>query len=401
MIYKYQAIEATGAKIEGSIDAPSRDLAIAALQRRKLVIVSIGEEEAPLFKRSFTFFEHVSLREVVILSWQIATLFEAQVSAVKAFRLLSSESQNVLLSKKIAQVADDVQTGVPISVALSKHSDIFSPFYVNMVKAGEESGKLNQSFNYLADYLDRQYELTSKTRNALVYPVIVITTFIVVMVLMLTLVIPTLSSILEETGQDIPIYTQIVISTSNFFVNYGLALLVAIGVGAFYFFRIKSKQGGQRYFDEIKLSIPYISDLYRSLYLSRIADNMDTMLTSGISMVVAVDITAGVVDNAVYSDILGEAGESIKGGSSMSDALSRYPEEIPPVMIQMIKVGEESGELGFILKTLAKFYKREVESAIDNLVSLIEPLMIVFLGLGIGLLLVAVLIPVYNIAGGL
>ncbi|MBX4215782.1 type II secretion system F family protein [Candidatus Parcubacteria bacterium] len=401
MTFKYQAVEPTGAKIEGTIDAPSKDLAIAALQRRKLVIVSLGEEQKPLFKRSFTLFEHVSLREVVMLSWQISTLFEAQVSAVKAFRLLSSESENVLLSKKIAQVADDVQTGVPISVALSKHSEIFSPFYVNMVKAGEESGKLNQSFSYLADYLDRQYELTSKTRNALIYPAIVISTFIIVMTLMLTLVIPTLSSILAETGQEVPIYTKIVIGISDFLVNYGLFLLVAVAAGSFYYFRIKAKETGKRYFDEVKLSVPYISDLYKNLYLSRIADNMDTMLSSGISMVVAIDITGGVVDNMVYSDILREAGETIKSGSAMSEALSRYPDQVPPVMIQMIKVGEESGELGFILKTLAKFYKREVESAIDNLVGLIEPLMIVVLGLGIGLLLVAVLIPVYNIAGGL
>ena len=334
------------------------------------------------------------------MSRQISTLFEAQVSAVKTFRLLGTESGNLILHKKLAEIADDVQSGVPISGAMGKHSDLFSSFYVNMVRAGEESGKLNETFAYLADYLDRSYELASKTKNALIYPIFVIITFITVMILMLTLVIPRLSSIITESGQEIPLYTKIVLAISQFLVDYGLFLLIFVVIGIFYLLRFQKQEGGARYFDNLKLTIPYISDLYKKLYLSRIADNMDTMLTSGISMVRAIEITGTVVDNKIYEDILKDVVGLVKSGSSMSEAFSRYPEQIPSIMIQMIKVGEETGELGYILKTLAKFYKREVETSVDTLVGLIEPVMIISLGLGVGFLLTSILVPIYNIAGG-
>src|SRR6185436_204060 len=210
MVFKYKAIAEKGEQKEGTVDASSKDLAISALQRRGLIVVSINaDEEKSIFKQGM--FERVKLKDIVILSRQISTLFEAQVSALKAFTLLSANSENKLLGRKLSQVVDDLQAGFQISGALAKHPDVFSDFYVNMVKAGEESGKLNQVFLYLADYLDRQYELTAKTRNALIYPAFVIIVFIAVMVLMFVMVIPKLSQIILESGQEIPIYTKIVI----------------------------------------------------------------------------------------------------------------------------------------------------------------------------------------------
>src|SRR3989344_5915553 len=403
MVFKYTVIEAGGAKKEGTIDAQSKDLAIAALQRLNLVIVSVKEEDTqPFLQKNFSFFSSgVALKDVVILSRQISTLFEAQVSAVKTFRLLGSESKNLVLQKSITQVADDIQTGIPISTAMNKHPNIFSPFYVNMVHAGEESGKLNQTFAYLADYLDRSYGLTIKTRNALIYPAFVIITFIAVMVMMLTLVIPKLSSILIESGQAIPFYTKLVIGISYFLIDYGIFILVFLVLGVLYLIRLNSKEGGRVYFDSLQISLPFVGGLYQKLYLSRIADNMDTMLSSGISMLHAIEITSSVVGNKVYEKILNETQEAIKGGNAFSDAFSKYPAEIPSIMIQMIKVGEETGELGYILKMLAKFYRREVETAVDTVVELIEPAMIIALGVGVGLLITSVLIPIYDIAGGI
>ena len=349
---------------------------------------------------NFSFFGAVSHKDVVILSRQVATLFEAQVSALRIFRLLAGEVDNKYLGDVLTQVADEIQGGSPISKAMSKHPKVFSGFYVNMVRSGEESGKLSQTFTYLADYLDRTYEVMSKAQNALIYPAFVIVTFVVVMGLMLTLVIPKISQILIESGQDIPLYTQIVIGMSQFLVNYGAFFLIAIAVAGFFGYRALQTGEGRLTFDSVKLQIPYLGDLYEKLYLSRIADNFSTMLVSGVPVVEAVEITSSVVENAVYEGILKDVAEDVKGGSSISDALSKHP-EIPGIMIAMIKVGEETGELGTILGTLAKFYRREVSNAVDTLVDLIEPLMIVFLGLGVGTLLAAVLIPIYNLAGGL
>lgn len=399
MIFKYKALSDKGESKDGIIDSVNKDLAIAALQRRGLVVVSIKEEgEKSVFEISF--FERVPQKDVVILSRQISTLFEAQVSALKAFSLLASNVENNLLGRKLNQVVDDIQAGFSISGALAKHPDVFSDFYVNMVKAGEESGKLVQTFAYLADYLDRQYELNSKTKNALVYPAFVITTFVVVMTLMMVVVVPKLSSIITESGQAIPFYTKIVIATSNFFVNYGIFFVIFLFIAGVYVWSLARGEKGKIYLDAVKLQIPGFGDLFRKVYLARMADNMETMLSSGISIVRALEIASDIVGNTTYKKILQEGAESVKSGSSLSDALGKNP-EIPSLMVQMMKVGEETGSLSSILKTLASFYKREVNDSIDSLVGLIEPAMIVGLGLGVGVLLVSILLPIYNLASGI
>lgn len=401
MIYNYKALTNTGEKKEGTIDAVSKDLAISALQRRNLVVLSVLEDTGKGKGLKRAIFQKVKMKEVVILSRQISTLFEAQVSALKAFSLMASNTENPLLQKKLNQITDDLQAGFSISGALAKHPDVFSDFYVNMVKAGEESGKLNQTFVYLADYLDREYELTSKTRNALVYPAFVVIVFIVVMALMFTMVIPKLSAIIADSGLEVPLYTKIVIGVSNFFVDYGLLLVIFFVIGIWYLWQMHRSEAGQQNLDKIKLQLPGFGDLFKKLYLSRIADNLDTMLTAGIPIVRAIEITSQVVGNKVYRKILEDAMESVKGGSALSKALDNRPNEIPGIMVQMAKVGEETGSLGNILKTLAKFYKREVNEAVDTLVGLIEPAMIVGLGVGVGVLLASILVPIYNIASSI
>lgn len=400
MLFKYKSVDEKGINREGQIDAPSRDLAISSLQGRGLIIVSIKEEgeKKSLFKISF--FGKVKTKDVVILSRQIATLFEAQVSALKAFTLLASNSENKLLGQKLNQVSDDLQAGVSISGALAKHPDVFSDFYVNMVKAGEETGKLNQTFNHLADYLDRQYALTSKTRNALIYPAFVIATFFAVMILMFVVVIPKMSAIITESGQQAPFFTRIIIGLSDFFINYGFIIVIALALAGIWLWRLAATEKGKAYLDKMKLALPAIGNLYKKLYLSRTADNMDTMLSSGIPIVRAIDITSEVVGNRVYKRILKETADSVKSGLSLSAALERHP-EMPNIMTQMVKVGEETGSLGNILKTLGDFYKREVDSAVDTVVGLIEPFMIIVLGFGVGILLVSVLMPIYNMAGSI
>ena len=401
MTFTYKAVTNTGEKKEGAIDAPNKDLAIAALQRRDLIVVSIkGEEESKsIFKRAI--FERVPPKDIVILSRQISTLFDAQVSALKAFTLLAQNAENQLLKRILNAVTDDIQAGTSISGALAKHPEVFSDFYVNMVKAGEESGKLNQVFDYLAEYLDRQYQLTSKTKNALIYPAFVIGVFVIVMVLMFVMVIPKLSSIIESSGQDIPIYTKIVIGISDFFVQYGLFVLIFVVIAGMYVWHLSRTEKGKVYLDTVSLTVPVLGKLYTKLYLSRMADNMSTMLSSGISIVRSIEITSKIVGSRVYMAILQDASEGVKAGSSFSDAISKHDGPIPAIMVQMVKVGEETGGLSNILKTLAQFYKREVDDAVDTLVGLIEPIMIVVLGLGVGVLLTSILVPIYNIASSI
>ena len=337
----------------------------------------------------------------MILSRQISTLFEAQVSALKAFTMLSSNTENKLLGRKLTAVCDDLQAGISISGALTRHPDIFSDFYINMVKVGEETGKLNHTFLYLAEYLDRQYSLTSKARNALIYPAFVIFTFFVVMTLMFVVVIPKLSAIILDSGQEVPVYTKIVIAFSNFFVQYGFVVLLFFVFLGIWIWHLSSTEKGKIYLDEMRLSVPIIGNLYSKLFLSRITDNINTMLSSGVPIVRAIDITADVVGSRVYREALKEVADGVKSGLALSLALEKHPTVMPGILVQMVQVGEETGSLGAILKNLTDFYRREVDDAIDTLVGLIEPVMIVILGLGVGILLVSVLMPIYNLAGGI
>lgn len=399
MLFTYQALDQAGAKKSGTIDALNKTVAISALQRRGLIVVSMkGDDDKGLLQ--MTFFEHVPLRDIVVMSRQISTLFSSQISALKAFTLLGTTTENTLLRKQLLQIGNDLQAGSSISSALSRHPDTFSSFYISMVKAGEESGKLNEVFDYLADYLDRQYELTSKARNALIYPAFVIMVFIIVMILMFTMVIPNLAKLLLESGQDVPVYTKIVIGISEFFVQYGVFILILLAVVGVYLFFSARRESGKRAIDHLKISLPLIRNLYKKMYLARIADNLHTMLSSGIPILRSIEITGEVVGNKIYSDIMKKSEEAVKAGSSFSKALSQY-EEIPPLLTQMIQVGEETGSLGDILKTVSGFYKREVDDAVDTLIGLIEPIMIVLLALGVGVLLAAVLVPIYNIASGI
>jgi len=403
MLFNYRATTKEGVEQKGSIDAPNEDIAISSLQRRGLVILNIDKagERKGLLGRSITLFSRVKNRDIVLLSRQIATLFEAKVSVLVTFRLLASESGNQILREALMQVTDDIKGGLPISAAMAKHPDIFSDFYVSMVKSGEESGKLSEAFNYLADHLERSYELVTKAKNALVYPAFIVVTFIVVMILMMVFVIPKLSDILIETGQELPIYTKIIVGLSDFFVDYGVLLAILAGALVLFLSRYLPTAAGNSALSRFKISIPYMGRLYKKLYLARIADNLNTMITSGISMVKAVEVTAEVVDNEVYKELLLKSAQAIKTGESVSSAMTKYPNEIPSIMVQMIKVGEESGRLGFVLDTLARFYRREVNNEVDTLVGLIEPILIVALALMVGVLLTSVLVPIYNVASGI
>ena len=308
MLFNYTAVDDKGSPAKGSIDAISQDVAILSLQRRGLVISSIAEagKGGSFFERDFTFFERVSNKDVVVLSRQLATLFEAQVSALRVFRLLAAESESKILARALTEIADDLQAGSAISKALAKHPKVFDEFYVNMVRSGEESGKLDEVFVFLAEHLDRSYEVNAKARNALIYPAFVVFTFVTVMVLMLTVVIPKISAIITDSGQQVPIYTKIVIGMSRIMTDYGIFVLIALVIAGFFAWRFFKTPAGKLALDDAKIKAPFVKALYQKLYLSRISENMNTMLQSGIPMVRAIELTSGVVGNVIYRKVLDE-----------------------------------------------------------------------------------------------
>lgn len=396
MLFTYKVVDSEGREKSGKIDSHSKESAISSLQGRGYIVVSIkGEDEGGLFDRKFSF-GGVSNKEIVILSKQLSILFTAQVSALKIFRMLSGEADNETLKKAMIEIASDISDGSSLTVAMSKHPKVFSSFYVNMVGAGEEAGKLSQTFEFLADYLERSYEVTSKAKSALIYPSFVLGVFFIVMYMMLTMVIPKIAEMLVKNGKDLPIPTKIVIAMSNFLVNYGLFFIIVLVVGSYFLFNYVKSDQGKKAYDEFKVKLPLFGKLFTQLYAARVAGNLEMLLRSGVPMVKSLENTASVVDNKYYEAIIKDIANDVRGGESLGRAFEKH-KQFPSLLLQMIKVGEESGRISDILGTMAKFYEKEVISTVGMLVSLIEPIMIVGLGGGVGLLIAAIIIPIYSV----
>ena len=403
MLYHYTALNNNGNKEEGDIDGTSLDNAILLLQKKNITIVEIQEKEEEgddIFGNIKLFKKSIKPKDVVIFSRQVATLFEAGVSALKAFRLLAQENENETLQEQLVGVADDIESGVSLSEALTKRPELFSTFYVNMVKAGEESGKLNEVFLFLADYLDRDYEMSQKIKKALTYPSFVIGTFFIIMIGMLTFVVPKMAALFTEEGAKLPTVTRIVLAISNLFVHYAPITFPVLAVGGWVFYKWSKTEEGAYEIDEVMTKLPVMKTLMQRIFLQRLADNMNTMLTNGVPIVKSIDITAAIIENRIYKEILKRVSTKVQTGTSFSKAL--YEEKlVPNILVQMVHIGEETGELGYILKNLATFYRRELDTAIDSVIGLIEPAMIVSLGLGVGVLVAAVLLPMYSLSSAI
>lgn len=398
MIFKYIAKNREGKELTGTVEAPNMELAVSAAQKKDLIIISILPQDSVSFlQKSISSFERIKFQEIVIISRQLSTLFQAKVSVIDSLKIIIEETDNIALKKHLSGVIEDIEGGISMSQAFLAHPEVFSKFYVSMVKVGEESGKLDEIFLFLADYLERSYELSSKIKNAFIYPAFVLVAFIAVMVVILVFVVPKLTSIIEESGQAMPIFTKIIIGISSILRKFGFLILILTGFLIFMFYRYIKTGEGKNVISKVQISAPMFGKLFREFYLARVADNLDTLLSGGVTVVRSIELTADIVGNDVYKSILLESLEAIKSGGSISGTFSRY-KEMPKFVTQMIRIGEETGKLNFVLQTISKFYRKEVNLTVDNLVKLIEPVLILFLGGAVAIVVAAVLIPIYNIA---
>ncbi len=398
MKFKYKVFGQDTRIKEAYIDEISRDNAISKLQSEGNIIIEVTEAPIDLEDSIFKKYQNrISNKDLVMSAKQLATLIGGGVNVLKAFRLLASESTSPGLANRFKIIAEDIQSGMPVYKSMGRHTDIFDNFFISMVHSGEESGKLKDTLNYLADFLERNYELTQKTKKALTYPMFVLVTFFVVMIIMTVFVLPKLAEMISSQGQELPTFTKIIMSFSNFVISYWWMIIPSIFAAGYYLRSYARTADGSAYFDTLKLKIPIISGLYKKLYLSRFADNINTMISSGVPIVQALQITSEVVDNYVYKKVFERVAEKVRDGKVLSLSLADEP-LIPSIMVQMTRIGEETGELGYMLSNVAKFYKRELEQTIDSTIALIEPLMIVVLGGSVGVLMASILLPIYNIA---
>jgi type IV pilus assembly protein PilC len=401
MKYKYKARNQAGAVQEGIVEAFSTSNAANVLQQHNLVVISVeADQDSDVLSGLSRFWEGVSAKEFVIFSRQLAVMIEAKVPLMTAFKGISEQTSNPYLAKILGFVLADIDEGKSLSDSLKRHPEVFSDLYVNMIQSGEVSGNLQKALEDLANNIEKNYTLTQKVKGVLYYPAFILSAFVIVAFLMLTFVIPKLMSVLADTKVELPITTRMLIWSGNFMQTWWWAVLIAIilGAGAMaYYFK---SDDGKKEFDVLSIKIPLIGKVLRYVYLARFAENLGTLVKSGLPIVNALQISGRVVGNVVFEADIFEAAEKVKSGGMISEVLGSK-KEFPPIMVQMIKVGEETGKLDTTLETMSVFYGREADQIVSNLSSVIEPVLIVILGVGVGVLVFSIIVPIYNIAQGI
>lgn len=398
MKYKYKARSKDGQSQQGVVEAGSSRTAKEVLMKNGLTLVSLSEaREIPVISSIMRTWEGVRPREFVIFARQLSVLIDSKVPLLSALNSIATQIDNRFFALKINSIIVDIDGGSSFSDALAKHPDAFSKFYINMVRAGEASGTLQKALNDLADNVEKNYELTAKLRGALYYPGFILSAMIAVSFLMMSFVIPKLLEILEETQVTLPLQTRILIAVSGFCANYWWAIAAAMigGVIAFVYY-IKTEDGKKEY-DQWILRIPIVKTMLHNVYIARFSENLATLIQSGLPITTGLLITSDVVGNEVYRKIIREAANEIKKGGGIAEVLNRY-DEIPPVVVQMVRVGEHTGRIDYTLTKITEFYTKETDRMVKNFSSLIEPTLMIILAVGVGIIVSAVLLPIYQVA---
>jgi len=401
MQFNYVARDKSEEIHTGTIKAPTQEEAVAVLQANDLIIISCQASEGmPIWLKQVKIFQRVKNKDLVNFSRQLSILFSAKVSLVTALRALAKQQSSEYFREIINDISNDVEAGTIFSKALAKYPKIFTAFFINLIKSGEVSGNLENSLNYLADHSEKQYYLQSRLRSALMYPGFIFLGFIVVAVLMLVMVIPNLVSILEQSGQELPFTTQMIIGLSNLLRDWGWLILVVLIFAGISIWRYALTDSGRHFFDQLKLKLPIFGEVFRKIYISRFSENLSILIRGGLPILQALQISADVIGNVIFTELVLAAKEEVRVGNPMSSAFEKT-KEIPPMVTQMIFTGERTGQLELVLEKVSAFYGKEVDNVISTLSTLIEPILIVFLGVGVAILLGAILMPIYNIASGM
>ena len=400
MKFNYLARNQKGETQTGTIKALNESAALDVLHENNLIVLKLKAVEKSFFLlRKIKFFERVKKKDVFIVFRQLAILAGANVPLVQSLRTLGQQSESSYLGDVLFNIANEVDGGKTFSKAMSKYPKVFSSFAINLVQTGEVSGRLQESLTYLADYLEKEYYIATRIRNAMVYPAFIFGVFIIIGILVLVMVIPQLTAVLVESGQELPLPTKMIIGASDFARSFGWIVLLVFFVGAFFGWRYLKKDKGRMFWDRFLLKVPILKMVLRKTYLARISDSLNALTKGGISIVQSLTIAGDVVGNVVYKRILLKAKDGVKSGKKISSELKKYDKEFPPLYCQMISTGERTGKLNMILEKLSNFYNKEVASLVENMSILIEPVLIVFLGAMVAILVFAVFMPIYNLVG--
>lgn len=396
MQFKYQAKDSAGRLREGIVVSEDQNRAEQLLSENGLVILSLQIHEQSIWEKLWPFGKRVAGKDMVLFSRQLSTLIGAQVPILQALRILQVQTENARLKVVLTETIGAVESGDSLSLSLSRHPEVFDTVYISVVHSGELSGSMDRSLNYLADQLEKNYDLAAKVRGAMTYPIFVVCAVIGIGSFMFLFVMPNLVSTLTEQGNTLPAITVWLIAFTNFFQHFWwLVFLILIGLVVGIRYAANTEQGGY-YLDRAKISVPIIGKIFTKIYLARFSRNLATLIVGGIPIIRSLQTVAELVNNRIYRTIILEAANKLATGKSIAEAFQGH-KEIPVIVTQMIQVGEQSATLTNILGKLADYYEKEVDAAIGSLSSLIEPIIILVLGGAVGILVAGILLPIYNL----
>lgn len=396
-IFDYRAKNLAGQTVEGAVVAPTESGAYDTLREKQLTIISMRERAKSAKFLGANLFNRVTVKEQVIFARQLSVMISANVPIVRALRIMVRQTTNVHFKMILSDVLDEVDGGAKLSAAMSRYPQVFNNFFVSMIRSGETTGKLDEVLVYLADQREKDYGIISRVRGAFIYPAVVLFAVVAVGFVMVVFVLPKLLEVFAEGGAELPLSTRILIAVSNFAKNQWYVVILAVIAVIVGFVLWRRTESGKRILDIVKLKIPIGGKIFTMIYLTRFSRTLSTLLTSGVPISNALAITAEVVGNYTYREIVEKTIKEVEDGNSITTVFVKS-KAVPLMLSQMMSVGEQSGRLDQVLIKVAQFYENELDALVRNLVALIEPVILLVMGVGVGFMVSSILLPIYNIS---
>ena len=393
--FTYKARDNAGQIFTGTLEGDSREMVIDRLREMKYFIISVNKKKGGLLTTEITLFQTIKIRDLAIFFRQFATMVSAGLTLVNCLEILSRQTENKLLSKKIDDIKKNVEQGATLTDAFANHPETFSKLYTNMIKAGEIGGVLDDILNRIATLMEKEYELRQKIKSAMTYPGFIMGAAVIMGIFMLTFILPQFVGVFQQFGGQLPFLTKMLVGFTVLFNTYWYIFFGVAALIVFLFISYNRTNRGHKNIDRIKLKIPVFGNLLLKTAINRFTRILGTLIQSGVPIIQSLKVSAESVGNDIIAEAVVQSADRIKEGQSISAPLEESG-VFPPMVTQMIMVGEESGELETMLLTVSQFYDQEVQRAVEQLTSVIEPVMMAVVAVGVGVLVIAMYMPIFN-----
>ena len=397
-LYKYKAKDKEGKLYERTLEVKNRFDLYGVIREEGGSVVSIQEVKSFMSLISLgSFFSGIKTHQKITFAKNLGLMINAGLPVTRALSVMSRQSKSKPLRKLLTSIEEDISHGQTLSESLGKRPKVFSALFVSMIKAGEESGSVSGSLSIISSQMEKSYLLTKKVRGALIYPAVIVLVMIVLAILLLIFMVPTLTATFEGLGVKLPLATRILIYSSNFLVEHTLAVLIAIVLFLISSTLFLRSRVGRDFTDIISIHIPVIGEMIKEVQVARTVRTLSSLLSAGVQVVVALDVTHEVLQNHLYRGVIQHVRDAIQKGESMSEVFIKYERLYPVFVGEMVAVGEETGKISDMLMNVANYYEEEVDQKTKNLSTIIEPVLMIIIGMGVGTFAIAMLAPTYSL----